>query len=607
MNDAPVRLLAIAPYESLKEGLLLAAESFPDVKMDAFVGDMEKGLDILRERGEEGYDAILSRGGTAGILRENSALPVIEIELSVYDILRTLRIAQNYGERFAIVGFRSITKPAYVVCDLLRYDIEILTVRDASEVRPLLVTLSDSGCRTVICDAVNHTVARELGFNAFLITSGEESLSEAIRRGRLQGKFYREMRRRNQILHRFLTAEPGTVLAFREDGSLYLSLPERPPEDLVLACRERLPEAGRKNRFRFSISRKDGLLAVQAENMDVCQMRLILFRIQPSQIALRSDRAGIRSTSHAECEHLFLNSFYAISGAMGDLERCLDAMAASGQPIMVLGEPGTGKEQIVRAFYLRGKQSNMPMHVADCRQMDEKSWEYLLTRPRSPLNDSGSTIYFQNLEDIPVSRQEQLLSQILDTGLRHREKLLFSCECAEGMPVPEVAQQYSSRLSMVTVRLLPLRMRIDELPSLAENYIRSLCRENGKRILGFEPAATEHMIRYDWPHNFTQLRKVLEEAVLLETSPYIRATTMAELLTKERTLYRSSQGTAGGIPIEGRTLEEINRDIVAHTLLALNGNQTQAAKKLGIGRTTLWRMMQPEPAGLILSEDSGNR
>lgn len=73
------------------------------------------------------YDVILSRGGTAKLIRSAVDLPVAEISISGYDILRTIKLAQNYSGKFAIAGFSSITENAHMICDLLQYDIDIFT------------------------------------------------------------------------------------------------------------------------------------------------------------------------------------------------------------------------------------------------------------------------------------------------------------------------------------------------------------------------------------------------------------------------------------------------------------------------------------------------
>lgn len=103
--DTPLHILAIAPYEAMKDALLRAAESFPVLRLTAYTGDLEEGAEIVRQMGAEAYDAIISRGGTAELIRPVTELPVIEIPVSVYDVLRTIKLSENYTDQCAIVGF----------------------------------------------------------------------------------------------------------------------------------------------------------------------------------------------------------------------------------------------------------------------------------------------------------------------------------------------------------------------------------------------------------------------------------------------------------------------------------------------------------------------
>ncbi len=262
---------------------------------------------------------------------------------------------------------------------------------------------------------------------------------------------------------------------------------------------------------------------------------------------------------------------------------------------VLIGEPGTGKEQIARAIYLRGPLVNSPLVVVDCTLMDDKNWDYLLGHHASPLNDSGSTIYFQHLEDLPATRQSELLSLIQETGMTKRVRLIFSCNCLEGAPVPEVGRMFVSRLGCLALRLPTLRSRSDEIPSLASLYLGSLNLELDKQISGFDPHAVELLRQYDWPHNYTQFKQVLHELATLATSSYIRSSAVAELLAKQRAITRgTSAAPQSGVAIEGRTLEEITREVIEQSVAAHGGNQTAAARALGISRTTLWRVLGKE-------------
>ena len=147
------------------------------------------------------------------------------------------------------------------------------------------------------------------------------------------------------------------------------------------------------------------------------------------------------------------------------------------------------------------------------------------------------------------------------------------------------------------LQLPTLRSRRDELPSLASLYLSSLNAELGKQIIGFDPRASEQLLQYEWPNNYTQFKQVLQELVTLTDSAYIRGSVVAEVLARERRTYHSDPAAAPAAPgAASGTLDEIILQAIHQTLDAVGGNQTAAAKRLGISRTTLWRYLNPQKA-----------
>ena len=89
------------------------------------------GLEIVQSYDLDDFDIIISRGGTAKMISANVTIPVVEVEISVYDILRAIKLAENYSNRFAIIGYPAITNCAKMLCNLLQYDIARWNLRPA--------------------------------------------------------------------------------------------------------------------------------------------------------------------------------------------------------------------------------------------------------------------------------------------------------------------------------------------------------------------------------------------------------------------------------------------------------------------------------------------
>ncbi|MCD8020192.1 MAG: sigma 54-interacting transcriptional regulator, partial [Clostridiales bacterium] len=332
------------------------------------------------------------------------------------------------------------------------------------------------------------------------------------------------------------------------------------------------------------------LYQVSAQRLSHRFGEYFLFKIRPFPISLRSKKTGLRTYGKAECQHLFSNSFFGISGAMGELGPKLEMIASTKQPVMILGEPGTGKEQIAKALYLQSPLKENPFIVADCTSMIDKSWNFLFEHNASPLYMIGCTLYFQHLESLSPSHIDKLISVITETNLAQRIRILFSCDHTDTRALTKSVCKINKKLGCFTLKLPTLRSRTDEISSLASLYLANLNNEMGKQIIGFEPHAINLLQDYTWPNNYTQFKQVLSELATLTDSSYIRESVVAEILSTNRSMYENAH-THTTFTEETGTLEQRILHIVQDTINDCGGNQSAAARSLGISRTTLWRYL----------------
>ena len=447
MVETHTRILGIAPYDGMRTAMEQAAQAYPNVELEVYTGDLEEGQAIVQRMAPNSYDCIISRGGTATLIRQVTDLPVVDIHISVYDVLRTMKLAENYTSLYAIVGFPSITEPAHTLCSLLNFDLDILTVRSAEEVRHTLERLKQGGYRMVVCDMVTHTIAREMGFDAFLITSGIESLHSAIDQAVNISTWFGQLRQENLFLRSITQEQGGRVVVMEPDGSLYYNNMKDISPELHRCLQTHLREIPATGSLKFYYTERSQLYSITAQVLLMNNVQRYLFYCVPSRIPLHSSRPGLRSLNKGECEYLFSNSFYSLSGAMGTQDAEINALAAVRQPLFICGEPGTGKEQIARYLYLHSALVNRPLVVANCALMNDKSWDFLLNHYNSPLNANGNTVYFQNFEAIPEQWSAELLAAIEETGLARRVRLLFSRSVRPEEPVSPVTRRFIERLA----------------------------------------------------------------------------------------------------------------------------------------------------------------
>lgn len=587
----PIRVLAITPYEALTMSLKRCVENDSDIYLDAFTGDLQEGIEILKSQDISLYDAIISRGGTAEMIRQVTDLPVVEIPVMVYDVLRTIKLAENYTEKMAVIGFPGVTASAHTLCNLLRLKIPIETVRSSDEIPAVLERLRRQKISTVICDAVSHRTARSTGFQALLITSGERSLQQAVENARQQGRLFRELKSENTFLRTMLTQNMQQCLVMNAELDVVYSFAEKYSEEVVAAMRRRVSMIPENRELLFYHQEGTTLHSITASRFQLRDQQMFLFRDEPARISLRSAQPGIRFYSAVECEQLLSESFFTLSGSMKTLESQIMVLSASSHPLMIIGEEGTGREQVARSLYLRSELRNHPFVVVDGARLNDRSWNFLMEHHASPLATTKTVVFFHHLEVLSTQRQHALLSLMEEAGLARRLWLLFACAAQNGKIVHSFAEELFSRLAPLTLELPTLRDRCDEIPALASVYLSSLDMELGKQVSGFEPEALEMLTRYDWPGNYAQLKHVLHELCIMTDGHYISGTDTAEMLAQERMMFRKVPESPVFFSSAGMTLDEIIRNAIEHTLLENKGNQSLTARQLGISRSTLWRIL----------------
>lgn len=593
MRAGRIRILGIAPYEGMKSIMQKLAKERDDIELNVFVGDLHKGAEIAQKNFHEDFDIIISRGGTAELIGSITQLPVIEITLSVYDILRSIKMAENFASRYAIVGFPSITSCAQLLCDLLQYKVEICTIHSADEVQTVLLSLKKKGYQMILCDMIANTTAKKLGMNAILITSGSESIGNAFDQAVKLCRSHSLLREENRFLQEIIRKDSHGTIAFKENGEVFFSTLEAERADAITdILRREIPAAMAADPHRFFKNIDGTLYSVASRRIPFYDINYAVFYFTSNKVPFATSKYGIQYLSKHDVENTFYNSFYNVTDGIGGLKATVEQMTQTDLPIMIIGEEGTGKERVAEAIYTQSQLQNSPLILVNFSLINDKTWTFLTNHYNSPFNDNNNTIYLRSIDILPEERLKQLLSMIIDMNLDRRNRLLFSCVCKTDGAIPKACMDFINQLSCMTIHLPPLRERRAEIPALANLSLSTLNIHLAKEILGLESGAMELLVHYEWPYNYTQFKRILSELTAITTTPYILEETTAQLLEQERNVSPpAGAGTLGSLDLN-RTLDEINQTIIRAVLAETGGNQSAAAKRLGISRTTLWRLLK---------------
>ena len=592
--ERKIRVLGIAPYEGMKVLMSELAEEYPQIDLTLFVGDMEQGVEIARSNFHGDYDVVISRGGTAQMLQRNLSLPVVEIPVSMYDLLCALKLADTPAGRVAMVSFANITSNARLLCDLMGYDVDIRTVEKPEDVEPTLTRLKEARCETVLCDVITNTAAKRLGLNSFLITSGMDSIRQAFEQALTLCRSQARLRDENLFFRELLHGQIGQTMVFDDDGHLYLSTLDNPSPELLELLRRELPESRKEGERRITRTLGGMLYSIRSRRVTSGSLSHIAFFFAARRSPLSPNQVGIRFSTRPEAEAAFYSSIFSFAGTISDFQDDILRISRSSAPVVVTGEDGTGKESMVSVLYMQGALQNNPLVSVNCSLLNDKSWAFLLEHHNSPLADEGTTIYFASIDALSPERCQQLLAALSEMEVCRRNRVFFSCVCQPGEYTSAVGSLFLDKLCCLSLYLPPLRQMSERIPALVNLSLSHLNADLPRQLVGAEPEALALLKAFRWPHNYTQFRRVMGELAVTAAGQVITAEDVRHILRKERHMGAfSPRAENASSPLDlNRTLDEISQDVALRVLEETGGNQTAAAKRLGISRTTLWRLLQ---------------
>ena len=312
-----------------------------------------------------------------------------------------------------------------------------------------------------------------------------------------------------------------------------------------------------------------------------------------------------------------------IIGSSPAMLRTLDLVnqvAPSTATVLIQGESGTGKELIANAIHHGSARRDRPFIKVNCAALPETLLESEVfgyergaftgavarKEGRFELADGG-TLFMDEIGDLSPATQAKLL-RVLQEGeferlggirtLKVDVRLVAATNADLTALVREkrFREDLFYRLNVITIQIPPLRERREDIPLLAQHFLRRFAAKNAKAISGFTEEALDLLQTYAWPGNVRELENVIERAVVLSRSSMISPADFPE------TLVGSEQAARHLVISIGTPLEDVEDRLIEETLRYTKGDKTIAAKLLGIATRTIYRRLKGEPESTQESE-----
>jgi two-component system NtrC family response regulator len=303
--------------------------------------------------------------------------------------------------------------------------------------------------------------------------------------------------------------------------------------------------------------------------------------------------------------------FEEIIGSSPVLLEALDVaarIASTDATVLISGETGTGKELVAKAIHMRSSRRERPFMTINCgaipRELLESelfghvkgSFTGALTHKKGKVEMAdGGTVFLDEIGEMPLELQVRILRLIQEReiekiGATSPTKVDVRIIAATHRDLEVMVKQGGFRedlyyrLLVVPIKLPPLRDRTGDIEELVQHFLAKYRAKHDRQNLTMPQEVLHHLFAYDWPGNVRQLENAIERMVLLAKTADLTLGDLPEFL---RSGTAGLEGVAISLPEQGVTLEAVEKQMILDALKRCGGNQTQAARKLGMSRRTL--------------------
>lgn len=625
------RILFIVPYPDLQKKVSYVLENhqkknalFADIRVLTVVQTFD--LDI------SGYDAIIARGFSYKQLKiMYPGLPIIELTISGYDIIRTVAdCCQAFqSKKIAICGFYGKIYEATALCRLLGCEVQIYPSDSHQELKHNIKEAMSAGCDALIGGYSATALAESLNLPSRLIRTGEDTILQSINEA---------IRTAEQVQAQRIVAETyKTIIYTSKDGILYvdahgtiqvrnrlakhmnnnISLFSRPLQttlpylyksfkEVLQSGQEIVGKIHTISKMNLTVSAaftpvvvNDHISGVVITLSDITQIQKLENQIRRSlsEKGLRAKYTFDDIIYESECIRTTIDTAYKY--------------AASDSNIIIVGETGTGKELFAQSIHNASTRKNGPFVAINCAALPENLLESELfgyvegaftgTSKGGKMGlfeqAHGGTLFLDEIGEISMSTQTKLLRVLQEREVRRiGDNKVISVNVriisATNRSINQMAEKgdfrkdLMYRLDVLRIFLSPLRQRGKDVELLFLHLLKQQRKTIDSPYPKITPTALLALHDYPFDGNIRELNNIVERANVICSDDIINKETLLQALYPQ-----DLADSVLPVPVSPLPLQNEESSII-WALGESNGNQTKAAKLLGIDRSTLWRKLQ---------------
>ena len=296
------------------------------------------------------------------------------------------------------------------------------------------------------------------------------------------------------------------------------------------------------------------------------------------------------------------------SSVMQGVIRTIERVAVSDVTLLITGESGSGKEVIADLIHCLSPRAKNRIIKINCAALPRELIESELfgskkgsftgsNSDRTGLfrQAEGGTLFLDEISEMPIDTQSKLLRVLQDQEVRPvGDTVSYKTNCRivaatnrkpdEAIKDGKLREDLYYRISAISVHLPPLRERRDDIMPLANSFLKRFAAQANRTLRGFSPAALDRLTSFDWPGNVRQLQNEIQRAVLLSEGTELNVSDLS--ISDVKVVHLEGHDTNFTL------LEGVERNAIIQMLKETGGNKFETAKRLGIGRQTLYNKIK---------------
>lgn len=621
-------IVLIAPFEDLAEVAKKVVNENKFTNVDILMGDLSEGVEVAKECVKNGAQIIISRGGTYKMIKEAVNIPVVEIKISSFDILRAFKDLIDYKGKIGIAGYENIVDRSETIAELLKLNIEKVVFDSEKRAPELVLELIKKGATVIVGDAIGHKSAKKYGYKSYFITSGKEAIIDAIQEAqrilevsKLEKMKSEKIRIIMDFVHDGIISidKEGYITTFNTMAEKIFNLAAK--DVLGKRVEEIIPNTRMLEVLKSGYAEIGELQDIKNQKIVTNRVPIIVDNKVEGVVATFQDVTQIQELEKKIRYELTKKGFIAkytfkdILYKSTQMEECIrraKKYALVDSPVLILGKSGVGKELFAQSIHNASNRASGPFVAINCAAIPPNLLESELFgyaegaftgarkngKPGLFELAHGGTIFLDEIGEIPLEYQARLL-RVIEEGEVMRigdDKVIpvnvriisaTNKNIKKMVDEGKFREDLYYRINILTLTIPDLNQRREDIALLARYFAKKYSQKYGKNIEDIDDMAIEYLNAYYYKGNVRELKGIIERAVILSTGNIIELKDVKIEETEYNRVHKHVELLSSFM-----SLKEIETIYIDNIVSKCNGNLTKAAKILGINRSTLWRKLK---------------